>query len=655
MATVLDGREALARRAWDEAVSAFTTADREQELSPDDLQLLAEAAWWAGRPDDAVEALERAFAGYERAGDHIAAAIVAVRLAELAVRRLAHAVAQGWLARAERLLADQPESPAHAWLAFVRLAEALHVRHDPDAAIAHADEAIVLSHRFDDPDVRSLAQAFKGSALLMKGRISEGMALIDEATAAATSGEIEPRSACNVYCHTIAACRDLGDYGRAAEWTDRAERFMQRRSIQGYPGICRVHRAELKRLRGWWPDAEQEARHACDELQRFRLLDGVGMAHYEIGEVRLHVGDLDAAEEAFQRAFEYGRLPQPGLALLLLARGRVDDAASSIARALDGDPSSPEEGRLSDPLARARLLPAQLEIALARDDVEVARAAADELEAIAERQDSPVWQASALTCRGALHLHEGRPERAVPVLDRAWRLWRDVDLPYDSARARLLLARARAAVGDDTTARLELRAVRAAFQRLGAAPDLRVVDELLGDEAARTGRQRLTRTFLFSDIVTSTDLVGLIGDEAWEDLLRWHDQTLRSTFARHDGEEVSHTGDGFFVVFDRPADAIACAVDVQRRLADHRRRHGFAPWVRIGLHTAEATRDGTDYRGQAVHVAARIGALAGKEQIVASAAAIGAAGPLRFPVSEPRSVRLRGVSDEIEVVDVDWR
>jgi class 3 adenylate cyclase len=654
--TVVSGREALSRRAWGEAVEAFTAADREHELPPADLQLLAEAAWWSGRPDDAVEALERAYAGHERAGDHPAAALVAVRLAELAIRSLALSVAAGWMARAERLLAGQPDTVAHAWLAFMHTAEALHVRGAPEEAVAHADRAIELGERFANPDVRVLAQAFKGSALLLLGRYDEGMALLDEASAVAMAGETEANSACNVYCHTIAACRDLGDYRRAGEWADRAERFMHRQAIHGYPGICRVHRAELKRLRGDWPDAEREARQACDELERFRLLDGVGLAHYEIGEVRLLRGDLDGAEESFLLAFEHGRPPQPGMSLLLLARGELEEAAHAIAAALVETSEASEGGVSADPLIRARLLPAQVEIALANDDIGTAGRATDELEDVAERHDSPIWQASAQACRGAVLLAQGDAQQAVRFLDRAWRGWRAVNIPYESARARLLLGRARAAAGQAATARLELRAARRVFERLGARPDLRRVDELLGDDEAPPpdARRRVIRTLMFTDIVTSTDLVAVIGDEAWEAVLHWHDLQLRAVFAEHEGEEVSHTGDGFFVAFTDGAQAVACAVDIQRRLVEHRRQHGFAPAVRIGLHTTEATREAADYRCAGVHAAARIGALAGGGEIVVSAAVLEPGGS-PYPVTDPRRVRLKGFADEVEVASIDWR
>ena len=160
---------------------------------------------------------------------------------------------------------------------------------------------------------------------------------------------------------------------------------------------------------------------------------------------------------------------------------------------------------------------------------------------------------------------------------------------------------------------------------------------------------------MFTDIVTSTDLVGLIGDEGWEELLRWHDRELRSSFAHHRGEEVKQTGDGFFVAFERAGDGVDCAVDIQRRLARHRREHGFAPWVRIGLHAAEATKQGGDYSGRGVHVAARVGGAAEREEILVSEAVLASMGPTRFPMSEPRSLSLKGVKEPIEVRAIEWR
>ncbi len=648
------GRDAVDRHDWAAARDAFIAADRDEPLGPADLKRLAEAAWWAGYPDESVDAYERAFSGFVTAGDKEAAAYIAVQLAYQALRRQAAAVGAGWLEKASQLLDGEPVSGAHAWLDLLKAARAVFVDDEPEAAVDHLDRAIALSEQLGVPDVHALATSFKGFAMISAGAWQDGSTLIDRAATAAVSGELEPRVACDVYCNTIAACRNMGDYGRAGEWTDEAERWMHRHSLGGYPGICRVHRAELKRLHGSYAEAEQQARVASEELQRYRLLDAVGAAHKELGEVRLRRGDLDSAGESFRAAYEYGSAGQPGIALLMLCRGDAAGAAASIAGGLAATADTGETGvRLS----RAHLLPAQVTIALANDDLDAARAAAEELEQIAAEFERPAFEARVLAARGAIAFHEGRHDEAIPPLDRAWRAWRDIDFPYEAAQARVLLGRARTAAGDEATARMDLEAARAAFERLGAVFELRRVDQLLGDDAGPVSGdgRRVAKTFMFTDIVTSTDLVELLGDAAWENLLRWHDRAVRSEFAKHRGQEVRHTGDGFFVAFDSAADGVEAAVAIQRRLAKHRAEHGFAPWVRIGLHTAEATPQGSDYAGSGVHVAARVGDIGEREEIVVSADALEAAGAVRFPVSEARSVPLKGVKDDVAVHTVEWR
>jgi class 3 adenylate cyclase len=647
------GREALRRHAWTEAMEAFTTADRAEGLAAEDLELQGEAAWWSGHPDAATEALERAFAMHLDGGRHTAAARVALLLTYFAFRGLSTSVGAGWMARAERLLDATPPSGAHAWLGVVHTVMALQQGRLGEA-MEHADGTIDLARAHGNPDAHALALSFKGLAEIARGEWQEGLVLIDEAAVAAGSEQVSVRTASDVYCNTIAACRDLGDYGRAGQWTDEAERWMRRRAAGGYPGVCRVHRAELKMLRGLWPEAEQEARHACEELELFRLMDAVGFAHYEVGEIRLRMGDLEAAAEAFDRAYELGHDAQPGLALLLLAQGDTDGAARALARVLE---ALGEVAGTPPLVRRARLLPAQLSIALARGDDEAAGEAVAELESIAERFDRPAFTAAALAASGELLLHRGQATEAVHVLGRAWRLWLEIELPYESARARLLYGKALIASGDQASGRRDLRAARGAFDRLGASLDLRAVDELLGEAGAGATSQarRIERTFLFTDIVTSSDLIGLIGDAAWDKLLRWHDRELRTSFARHGGEVVKHTGDGFFVAFERAGDAMTCAVDVQRRLARHREEHGFAPLVRMGLHAAEASRQGGDYSGRGVHVAARIAAAAGGEEVLVSDAVAEAVAPARFVLSEPRVLRLKGIAEPVEVRSVSWR
>ncbi|HET9345930.1 MAG TPA: adenylate/guanylate cyclase domain-containing protein [Candidatus Limnocylindrales bacterium] len=647
------GRHAMDRHAWTEAMEVFGAADRDGGLSPADLELLGAAAWWAGRPDESTEALERAFAGHAEARNSGKAAWVAMVLAYQAFRRRAGSVGGGWLARAEHLLETEPESALHARVVAFHALGALMATNISEGSDL-ADRAIELARRHDDRNTMYMATSFKGMAEILVGNWRDGIALIDEAAAAAASGQLDLRVSSDIFCNTIAACRNIGDYKRATQWANEGERWMRREVVGGYPGICRVHRAELNVLRGNWPEAEQEARQACEELERFGLRDSIGWAHYQIGEVRLRMGDLEAAAEAFERAYEHGHDAQPGLALLQLARGESAEAGRSIARALAA--AAGTDGSADRP-ARARLLPAQVEIALAAGDLEGARTAVTELESIAADFQRPVYEAVALTGRGELLLAEHRPSEASPLLGRSWRLWLETELPYESARARLHYAESLAAEGDQTAASRDLRAARAVFERLGATLDIQAVDALLGQEVAATPGppRRVTRTFMFTDIVTSTDLIGLIGDDAWGELLGWHDRELRAAFARHRGEEVRHTGDGFFITFERAVDALECGVDIQRRLARHRHEHGFAPSVRIGVHTSEAARDGRDYRGRGVHVAARIGAAAASAEILASDGTLREIGSTRFGLSDLRNLTLKGVDEPVDVRSVDWR
>jgi class 3 adenylate cyclase len=650
------GRDAVRRHAWADAMDSLSAADNDSRLAPADLELLGTAAWWAGHPDDATDALERAFAGHEDAGRSEDAARIATVLAYQAFRRLAGAVGGGWVAQAHRLLEGLPDSPLHAFIGVFQSLQAL-MEGRIEAGIELADQTMAMARQRGNTDALYSAMSFKGMAELMAGRWQEGLALTDEAAAAASSGRLELRVASDIYCTTIAACRNLGDLQRAGQWTEEAERWMRRQSVGGYPGICQVHRAELKMLRGHWSEAEQDARQACTELERYGLMDAVGFAQYQVGEIRLRMGDLEGAAEAFDRAYEFGHDAMPGLALLQLERGDVAEAQRAIARALA---AASGIGAFSDRATLGRLLPAQVDIALAARDLETAGHAVEELESIAADFDRPLFQAGALTARGELLLGDNKPTEASPILGQSWRLWRTNDLPYESARARVRYAEALAAQGDAVTARRDLLAARAIFERLGATLDLQRVDGLLAADggqpapASRPG-ERATKTFMFTDIVTSTDLVGVIGDEAWNELLGWHDRELRSAVAQHRGQVVNSTGDGFFVAFEHAADAIDSAIDIERRLVRHRREHGFAPFVRIGLHMAEATRRGRDYSGQGVHVAARVGAAAGREEILATSAVLAEPLAPRFKLSEPRILTLKGVREPVEVRSVDWR
>ena len=641
------GREALRRFAWRDAYELLESADAATPLSPDDLEGIAAAAWWTGRLEACISARERAFAGYMATGSRRSAAMVAMAVAKDCFAKGASSIGSAWVARAERLLAEEPECVEQGYLERLLSVIAFEGRGDFDAALAHAQRALEIGTKFGDRELQAVALQDQGRVLVAEGEVAKGMAMIDEATVAAVSGELSPYNTGVIYCNTITACKELADYRRAGDWTDAATRWCERQAIAGFPGMCRVYRASILLLRGAWPEAELEARRACDELMEFNL-SYAAEAFYELGEVRMRRGDLVAAQEAFNQAHELGRDPQPGLALLLLAEGKTERARVCVDQALE-DPR---------PLHRARLLPAQVEIALAAGDIETARVAADELEAIRKTYGSDALEAAACSARSRIALEEANPQLASRNARQALGLWREVGAPFELAQTRMLLASAYVAEGNTDSAILELRAAVSGFERLGAVPDMRraraQLEPLGAADVAGLPQARYARTFMFTDIARSTELIEAIGDDAWADLLPWHDNTLRSLFAAHGGEEIHHAGDGFFVAFTDPSAAVECAVAVQRKLHDHRRAHGFAPTVRIGLHAADATRDSSGYQGKGVHEAARIAAHAEGGEILASATTL-AGITLRFPASLPRLVELRSISGPVELKGVDWR
>jgi class 3 adenylate cyclase len=636
-------RRALEAHAWQEAFDALAPAAERNELGAQDLERFGEAAWWSARPAEFIDAFERAYAAHLAEGARERAALVAIRLGLEYADRMETALWNGWLQRANRLLAECPESVEHGYLEMA-LVRSSADRGDLDAAMQHARRGHEIGTRFGDRDLVAFGLVLEGAILVFQAQLEQGLALIDEGTLEAVGGDLTPYAAGSIYCITIGVCRGVADYGRAAEWTEAASRWCERQSITGFPGVCRVQRAEIMKLRGEYPRAEDEARRALAELTAFGRLPQAGAGGYEVGEVRLRLGDLEGAEEAFGQAHRLGRDPQPGLALLHLARGRVQAAKASIDTALVDQ---------TDPLERARLLPARVEIALAEHDLAGAREAADELGGIAERYGMPMLRAAAHQARGATFTFEEDATAAVVELRAAVRHWTEVEAPFEAAQARRWLAVAHRAAGDETSAAMELRAAEATFDGLGARLEVERCAELIrAGQEGRSGR-RVSRTFMFTDIVGSTDLVRTIGDEAWEDVLRWHDETMRSLIASHGGEVVHGTGDGFFASFADVAAAAACAVTIQRRLAEHRRRHGFAPQVRIGLHADEATVVGEDYAGLGVHEAARVGALAqGGEIVVTTSSLVDA--PIAFPVTNERQVVLKGLAEPVPVASVDW-
>jgi class 3 adenylate cyclase len=636
------GLEAYRRRAWPEAHRLLKLADASEALRPEDLEALAKSAWWIGLAGESIAVRERAYAAYLERNDRGRAAFMALTLRREYIAKRANSVAQGWLHRAEDLLENEPETVAHGYLALAH-GELAFSRGELDHALEHYDRASAIAGRLDDPDLPVWAAMRRGEAMANAGRLDEAWALMEGAAAAAVGGELGPVTTGAVFCNVMAACREVGDYRRGSEWAEVSKVWCERQDIAGFPGICRVHRAEFMRLTGAWADAEAEVQRAVDELRDFHPAVAAAAFH-ELGEVRLRMGDLAGAGDAFDQAEALGEEAQPGRALLLVARGSTDAAAASVRSSL--------EELTWNRMARARLLPAQAEIARARGDAATAAAAAAELEEIAKEFDTAAIRAAAAQTAGVAALLHDDPDGAAMRFRESRRLWKEVDAPFETASVSVLLAEANEAKGDAEAAKLELESARATFERLGAAPDAARAAGLLS-RAGRAPASREVRTFMFTDIVGSTALVEAIGDEEWHDLIRWHDQALRRCFADNGGEEVDHSGDGFFVAFPDAAAAVACASAIQRKLVEHRQEHGFAPRVRIGLHAAEATRVGDDYEGAGVHAAARIGALAEGAEVLASVETL--EGLDGYTVGEAREVSLKGFAEPVRVVAVDWR
>ena len=636
------GRDALTRRRWAEAYDLLTRADLASGLSGDDLELLATAAFFAAHAAEGVEAKERAFQAHLAGGNQIRAAYLAVDLAGNYAFSGKHSIAAGWARRAEKILGEG-DSYAHGYLTLMK-GEIAAASGDVDTALALAERAIEIADRADDHDLRAFSLSALGTLKIATGATDDGLALMEEASLSAVNGELSPIASGITACRMIAACRDLTDYRRATEWIEATERYCKREEVAGFPGVCRIHRGEVAAVGGAWDAAEADLVAATGELGAYLATPPQADGYYAIGEIRRLKGDLEGAEAALREAHARGRSPQPALALIRLAEGKSKAAAAAINAAVE---------ETWDRWARGRLLVAQVEISIAVGDVARARTAIDEIATITALHPSPALEAGRQTALGRVLLAEGDPGAAAAELRAAVRGWREVGAPFEVARARAVLSRALRLLDDEGDADLELQAAYDEFVRLGARLEAEATEREQRDiEDRRSGPRQVRKTFMFTDIVGSTTIAEALGDQAWERLLRWHDDTLRGLVALAHGEIVKTTGDGFFAVFETARAGLDCAVAIQRALRDHRDATGFAIAVRIGLHSAEANMRGADYSGVAVHVAARVAALAGGGEIIATADTLAEAESAEASAALPTAVK--GVSAPVSIASVAW-
>lgn len=470
METLEKARRAYADHDWSSTHALLTELDRTRDLGPEDLTALAEASWWVGDLDSAIAARERLYDFYIAAGDTRQAAMEALSVSLRLGDKGEETLASGWRARAYRLAEEEPGSPAMGYLLSLEADTAFHSG-EQDECIAKSRAAIDIGQRHTDPTLVAWGTHMEGLGLLAKGEVKTGWARLDESMVATASGRVDPIWAGLMYCGMLLACEMHGDSRRGWEWVRKTERWLE--AFPGarlYPGVCRIHKVHFMQLNGGWREAELEAWKTCEELMEIHVYTAA-RGYYEIAEIKRLTGDYEAAQELYSKAHALGFDPQPGLAQLRLAQGRIDAAAAGIHRVLAG---------AKDEATRGHLLPHKIEIELAAGRLEEAKTASQRLDEIAGNYLSPGLLAASSTWRGAIALAEGDAAAALQELHSAIEAWLQIDCPYELARTRVLCVKAHRLVGDLDGADMELDAARRIFVKLGAAPDAARVEALLG-------------------------------------------------------------------------------------------------------------------------------------------------------------------------------
>ena len=478
-------RSAYERRDWASAYDRLATVDGEpgSALGPDELMTLATTAFLLGDTDSCIRALQRGYRLRTDAGEVLGAVRFAFWLALVLNIRGEVAVGSGWAARAQRLLADQPDDVLER--GYLRVHDFFRCLDSGDlpGALAVSEDMIGIARRHADPDLLAQSLVCKGRLLMYSGRVPEGLALLDEAMVAVAAGELSPIFAGNVYCAMIEACQEVLDFARASAWTTALTRWCDSQpDLVPFTGQCAVHRGQILRVHAAYPEALAEFEDACRRYAASGSQAAAGLALAERGDVLRIRGDVAAAEASYDEAAGFGYEAQPGRALLMVARGRVPGALAAVRRLLT------ETG---DPVHRSRLLAGAVEVLLAGDARSDAEAAADELAAIAQGFGCAGLRASAAYCSALVALADDDPDRALPHARTASRLWDELRAPYEVARAKVLVGRAVRLLGDEDSAAAEFTAACRSFAGIGAAPARQETEKLLGRSTAGglTGRE----------------------------------------------------------------------------------------------------------------------------------------------------------------------
>lgn len=463
-------REAYDRHEWVAAYDGLADLSP-AELSADDFARLAMAAFLHGRPNDCIQALQRAHTAQLASGDVPGAARSAFWLGMVLLEGGEPAVAGGWVSRAKRLVDGLDEDVVERGYVLIHLFFQHLFAGEIDQARTLATEVEDYGRRFADPDLLAMGRCFLGRLKLYVGEVDEGFTLLDEAMAAVSAGEVSPVFSGQIYCALIEACQELSDFGRAEQWTTMLSRWCDtQQGLVAFTGQCAVHRGQIMRVHGAFTEALEELDQAQQRYVAAGSPPAAGLAWAERGEVLRIRGDLAAADDAFERAVGFGHDPQPSLALLRLTQGRTQAAVAAVRRLL-------AEPR--DPVHRSQILSAATEVLLADGDTAQAADVASELSTLADRFRCDALRARARHAVGNVRLTQGAVAEAVVELQGAARIWTRLGAPYEAARSRALLGTALRELGDVESGDAELATARATFARLGAVPDERAAAGLL--------------------------------------------------------------------------------------------------------------------------------------------------------------------------------
>jgi DNA-binding NarL/FixJ family response regulator len=451
-------RLVYAAQDWTSAAAHFDAVPPER-LGADDLAAYADAVWWVGRVEDNLRIGAAAYDAFLAESRPAEAAHTAMVLGIFHMGRGDEPRAVGWLGRARRLAEGVQDSPVHGYVLTFMGVEASLVAGRPAAAVDAARQVQDLGRRVDAPDLVAVGMNGEGRALIRSGHVADGLALLDEAMVSVLDGRLAPFISGTLYCHTIAACHEVSDVRRMSHWTTLAEQWLATfPAAVLFGGLCAVHRAQLLLLRGEWREAEQVALRVVTDLYASRI-DYAAEAWYVAAEARRLRGDPGAAD-AYDEAHARGRDPQPGRALLQLETGDAAGAATSVRSAV--------AAAGTDPLSRAPLCAAMVEVAISAGLLADAVAAAAELDTTAAKYPTSGLEAMAAAARGAVLLAQGQAEQALPVLREACRRWHELGAEYDAAGTCVRLAEAYRALGDAASAAAEDERAKAVYDRLGA-------------------------------------------------------------------------------------------------------------------------------------------------------------------------------------------